>query len=66
MLIQEEGRLKKMKDHSLHLTVQDGASSNKTKLGKKNKKDKTLRKVHEGKIHKKKTCFFCKKLDISR
>jgi len=55
-----------MKDHSLHLTVQDGASSNKTKLGKKNKKDKTLRKVHEGKIHKKKTCFFCKKLDISR
>ncbi|KAJ1412275.1 gag-polypeptide of LTR copia-type, partial [Sesbania bispinosa] len=40
MLVQEEGRLKKVKDHSIHLMTHDGASSSKTKPGKKNKKDK--------------------------
>jgi len=38
MLVQEEGRLKKMKDHSLHLTFHGGASSSKAKPGKKNRK----------------------------
>jgi len=40
MLVQEEERLKKMKDHSLHLTFHDGTSSSKTKPNEKNKKDK--------------------------
>jgi len=53
MLVQEKGRLKKMKDHSLHLTFHSS---------KKNKKDRTSLKVHEGKIHKEKTCFFYKKV----
>ncbi|XP_057444105.1 uncharacterized protein LOC130736281 [Lotus japonicus] len=43
MLIQEEGRLKKEKDHSIHLTTHDGASSSKAKPGRKEqKKDKDL------------------------
>jgi len=62
MLVQEEGRLKKMRDHSLHLTFDDGASNSKTKPGKKNKKDRPSLKVYEDKIHKEKTCFFCKKV----
>jgi len=53
--------LKKLKDHSLHLTFHDLASGSKAKPGKKNKKDRTSLKVHEGKIHKEKTCFFCKR-----
>ena len=61
MLVQEEGRLKKMRDHSVHLTFHEGASGSKAKPGKKNKKDKTSLKVQGGKIHKEKTCFFCKK-----
>lgn len=61
MLIQEEGRLKKEKDHSIHLTTHDGASSSKAKPGKKEqKKDKAL-KVKEGRIHKEHVCYFCKK-----
>ena len=60
MLVQEKGRLKKMQDHSLHLTFHDGTSSSKTKPSKKNKKDKTLLKVCKGQIHKKK-CFFYNK-----
>ncbi|XP_010527563.1 PREDICTED: uncharacterized protein LOC104804898 [Tarenaya hassleriana] len=35
MLIQEEGRLKKMKGHSVHLAVHDSAGSSKRKPGKK-------------------------------
>lgn len=38
MLIQEEGRLKKNGGHSVHLMVDNGASSSKTKPGKKGKK----------------------------
>ncbi|KAJ1431396.1 Zinc finger, CCHC-type superfamily [Sesbania bispinosa] len=62
MLVQEEGRLKKVKDHSIHLMTHDGASSSKTKPGKKNKKDKAPMKVNEGKIQKDQKCFFCKKV----
>ncbi|KAJ1434123.1 gag-polypeptide of LTR copia-type [Sesbania bispinosa] len=40
MLVQEEGRLKKVKDHSIHFMTHNGASSSKTKPRKKNKKDK--------------------------
>jgi len=61
MLVQEEGRLKKLKDHSLHLTFHEGVSGSKAKPDKKNKKDRTSLKVQEGKIYKEKTCFFCKK-----
>ena len=49
-----------MKDHSFHLTFDDGASNTKAKPGKNNKKEL---KVHEGKIHKEKTCFFYKKAE---
>ena len=62
MLIQEEGRLKKMKDHSIHLTVHDGTSSSKAKPGKKDKRrDKVPMKVNEGQVHKEQKCFFCKR-----
>ncbi|KAK6163971.1 hypothetical protein DH2020_000835 [Rehmannia glutinosa] len=63
MLVQEEGRLKKIKDHSVHLIVYDGASSSKAKPGKKDKKkDKAPMKVAEGQIHKKIIkCYFCNK-----
>ena len=71
MLVQEEGRLKKVKDHSIHLMTHDGSSSSKTDLGKKNKKDKAQMKVNEGIIKKDHKCFFCKKVshfkkDISK
>ncbi|RDX71090.1 hypothetical protein CR513_49603, partial [Mucuna pruriens] len=35
ILIQEEGRLKKVKDDSIHLMTYDGANTSKRKLGKK-------------------------------
>ena len=50
-----------MRDHSVDLTFHEGASGSKAKSGKKNKKDRTSLKVQEGKIHKEKTCFICKK-----
>ena len=63
MLIQEEGRLKKLRDQSVHLVGHDGASSSKRKSGKKDKKkDKAPLKVNEGHVQKERRCFFCKKL----
>ncbi|KAK9163089.1 hypothetical protein Syun_003991 [Stephania yunnanensis] len=62
MLVQEEGRLRKLKGHSVHLTMHDGASSNKAIPGRKDrKKDKAPMKVHEGRIHKELRCHFCRK-----
>ncbi|WVY94617.1 hypothetical protein V8G54_033705 [Vigna mungo] len=46
ILVQEEGRLKKMRDHSIHLTTHEGPIFSKAKPGKKNKKDKTPMKVN--------------------
>ena len=41
MLVQEEGRLRNMKEHSIHYTFQKGASTSRNQQGKKNKqKDK--------------------------
>ena len=49
MLVQEEGRLKKMKDHSIHLIVRNDASGSKSKPHHKNKKkDKASIKVTGG------------------
>ncbi|KAK9725155.1 hypothetical protein RND81_05G125900 [Saponaria officinalis] len=63
MLIQEEGRLKKMRDQAVHLVGHDGASSSKTKPSMKGKKKgKSFFKGPESKIHKEKKCFFCKKV----
>ena len=63
MLVQEEGRLKKMKEHSVHFIVHDGVGSSKAKPGKKfKKKDKSLRKVNEGQVHKEQRCFSARKL----
>ncbi|WVZ22501.1 hypothetical protein V8G54_001045 [Vigna mungo] len=62
MLVQEEGRLKKMRDHSIHLTTHEGPSFSKVKPGKKNKKDKAPMKVNKGNIQKDQKCFFCKKV----
>lgn len=50
MLIQEEGKLKKVKDHSIQLTIHDRANSGKARPGKKDKrKEKAATKVNEGK-----------------
>ncbi|KAK9669262.1 hypothetical protein RND81_13G120100 [Saponaria officinalis] len=63
MLIQEEGRLKKMRDQAVHLVGHDGASSSKTKPSMKGKKKgKSFFKGPESKIQKEKKCFFCKKV----
>ncbi|WVZ23370.1 hypothetical protein V8G54_001914 [Vigna mungo] len=62
MLVQEKERLKKMRDHSIHLTTHEGASFSKAKPGKKNKKDKAPMKVNKGNIQKNQKCFFCKKV----
>ena len=52
MLIQEEGRLKKMKEHSVHLTFQNEAGNSKAKPGQKDKrKNKGTMKVNKGQIH---------------
>lgn len=47
MLIQKEGRLKKMKDNSIHLTTYDGTITIKSKSGEKGKGNAQL-KVKEG------------------
>ena len=39
MLIQEEGRLKKMKDKSIHLMTHDGANNGQSKPSKKGKQE---------------------------
>ncbi|CAM8940925.1 unnamed protein product [Rhodiola kirilowii] len=62
MLIQEEGRLKKMKDHAVHFVGHYGATSSKSKMIKRDKKkDKAFMKRPESQIQKEKKCFFCKK-----
>ncbi|KAK9164982.1 hypothetical protein Scep_000173 [Stephania cephalantha] len=61
-LVQEEGRLRKLKGHSVHFTMHDGASSSKTIPGRKDRKnDKAPIKVHEGRIHKELRCHYCRK-----
>ncbi|XP_074313540.1 uncharacterized protein LOC141648719 [Silene latifolia] len=63
MLIQEEGRLKKMKDQAVHFLSHDGASSSKakpSKKGKNGKKGKSFFKGPESAIQKEKKCHFCK------
>lgn len=54
MLVEEEGKLKKIKDRSIHLTFQKGCS--KTKVGNK-KKDKASLIVNDGKVHEYKYFF---------
>lgn len=60
MLIQEEGRLKKMKDQFIHFVGHDGANSSKGKPSIKDKKKDKAPKGPESNIQKLK-CFFCKK-----
>jgi len=60
LLVQEEEKLKKMKDHSIDLMTHDGASSSKANS---RKKDEAPMKVNEGRIKKDHKCFFCKKVD---
>ncbi|KAL8143958.1 hypothetical protein V2J09_016990, partial [Rumex salicifolius] len=63
MLVQEEGRLKKMKDQVAHLVGLGSASSDKGKPSKKDKKKgKAFMKRPESQIQKEKKCFFCKKM----
>ncbi|KAL1222076.1 Retrovirus-related Pol polyprotein from transposon TNT 1-94 [Cardamine amara subsp. amara] len=62
MLVQEEARLKKMKNQVALLTSLGKASSSSSKSsGKDKKKDKAIFKGHENKIQKVVKCFFCKK-----
>ena len=62
MLAQEEEGLKKMKEHSVHLTFHKEASNNKANPGKKDKrKNKGTIMVNKGQIHKELKCYFCKK-----
>ena len=62
MLIQEEGRLKKIRDHSVYFMAHNEASSSKSKLGYKGKrKDNALLKVNQGQVRKDLKCHFCKK-----
>ena len=56
MLNQEKWRLKKMKENSIHLMTHDGASTSKSKSGKKDKEIK----VKEGGVHKEKKYCVCK------
>ncbi|WVZ06864.1 hypothetical protein V8G54_020210 [Vigna mungo] len=58
----QEGRLKKMRDHSIHLTTHEGVSFSKAKPGKKDKKDKAPMKVNKGNMQKDQKCFVCKKV----
>jgi len=61
MLIQEEGRLKKSKEHSVHFTIHNEASSSKANPRYKNKKKGNASlKVNDGQILKD-VCYFCKK-----
>ena len=66
MLVQEEGRLKNMKEHSIHYTFHKGASSSKNQQGMKNKQKDQGKytfpmNVSEGHIKKGVKCFFCRK-----
>lgn len=61
MLIQEEGRLKKMRGQAVHFVGHDGASSSKFKPSKDIKRNKTFMKRPESKISKEMRCHFCKK-----
>ncbi|GAB2270880.1 hypothetical protein Dimus_038883 [Dionaea muscipula] len=61
MLIQEEGRLRKMKDQSIHLLGHVDASSSKGRPGKKDKKKDKAPKGPVSNIRKEMKCFFCKK-----
>ncbi|KAL1220227.1 Retrovirus-related Pol polyprotein from transposon TNT 1-94 [Cardamine amara subsp. amara] len=62
MLVQEEARLKKMKNQVVLLTCLGKASSSSSKSsGKDKKKDKAIFKGPENKIQKVVKCFFCKK-----
>lgn len=60
MLIQEEERLKKMKDNLIHLTTHDGASISKSKSSKKDNRNAHLM-VKKGRVHKENKCHFYKK-----
>ncbi|CAA7053517.1 unnamed protein product [Microthlaspi erraticum] len=63
MLVQEEGRLKKMRDHVANFVGHGSASSSKGKLSKMGKKkDKTFMKGPESQIQKERKCFFCKQV----
>ncbi|KAL8151241.1 hypothetical protein V2J09_021049 [Rumex salicifolius] len=63
MLVQEEWRLKKMKDQVAHLVGLGSVSSDKGKPSKKDKKKgKAFMKRPESQIQKEKKCFFCKKM----
>lgn len=62
MLIQEEGRLKKFKEQSIHFTLHNKASSSKAKPKYKNRKGKaSIIKINDGQIRKDFKCHFCKK-----
>ena len=62
MLVQEEGILKKMKEHYVLLTFHKEDSNNKAKPGKNDKiKNKDIMKVNKGQIHKELKCYFYKK-----
>ncbi|RDX60586.1 hypothetical protein CR513_61258, partial [Mucuna pruriens] len=61
MLFQEEGSSKKVKKNIIHLMTHDGVSTNKSKLGKKDK-GKTKLKHNEGRVYKDKSCYFCKQI----
>lgn len=59
MLVQEEEKLKKMKNHYVHLMIHDGASCRKVKPDKKDKKKgKTPLKVNEDGVQKENKCYF--------
>ncbi|XP_042059437.1 uncharacterized protein LOC121803930 [Salvia splendens] len=61
MLVQEEGRLKKMGVQVVNLMGHGGASTSKGKTSKNDKrKDSSLPKGPEKKIQKERKCFFCR------
>lgn len=63
MLVQEEGRLKKMKEHTANLTFHPGSSGSSDKFEKDMKKGKGKEKVPaKGKIKKDIKCYFCKEI----
>ncbi|CAL0309991.1 unnamed protein product [Lupinus luteus] len=62
MLVQEEGRLKKIKNDSVHLSIQEPGSTSRFRPSNRNKgNEKEKIPIKEGKIHKEMKCFFCKK-----
>ncbi|KAF1897865.1 hypothetical protein Lal_00032627 [Lupinus albus] len=62
MLVQEEGRLKKMKNDSIYLFIQEPSSTSRFRPSNTNKgKGKEKIPIKYGKIHKEMKCFFCKK-----